>query len=171
MAKTLNMENFRVYAHGGSELRHWLYKFNKGFFTDLRSRRAVTNQYWTAETFEDYMRYKSTRFPIGLSNADCRRDAFETLIVTRREEARGRTQKWLFVARYNPFSQGISYVKKIVFEVVPRMETLGLNDNAIEQIVPYTFFKKNRLAKVDLTVNNLRTIDRWASDHDSIILV
>ena len=129
MAKTLNMENFRVYAHGGSELRHWLYKFNKGFFTDLRSRRAVTNQYWTAETFEDYMRYKSTRFPIGLSNADCRRDAFETLIVTRREDARGRTQKWLFVARYNPFSQGISYVKKIVFEVVPRMETLGLNEH------------------------------------------
>ena len=40
------------------------------------------------------------------------------------------------------------------------VETLGLNDNAIEQIVPYTFFKKTRLAKVDLTVNNLRTIDR-----------
>ena len=51
------------------------------------------------------------------------------------------------------------------------VETLGLNDNAIEQIVPYTFFKKTRLAKVDLTVNNLKTIDRWASDHDSIILV
>ena len=41
------------------------------------------------------------------------------------------------------------------------VETLGLNDNAIEQIVPYTFFKKTRLAKVDLTVNNLKTIDRW----------
>ena len=40
------------------------------------------------------------------------------------------------------------------------VETLGLNDNSIEQIVPYTFFKKTRLAKVDLTVNNLRTIDR-----------
>ena len=40
------------------------------------------------------------------------------------------------------------------------VETLGLNDNAIEQIVPYTFFKKTSLAKVDLTVNNLRTIDR-----------
>ena len=40
------------------------------------------------------------------------------------------------------------------------VETLGLNDNAIEQIVPYTFFKKTRLAKVDLTVNNLKTIDR-----------
>jgi Leucine-rich repeat (LRR) protein len=42
------------------------------------------------------------------------------------------------------------------------VETLSLNDNAIEQIVPYTFFKKASLAKVDLTVNNLKSVDRNA---------
>ena len=42
------------------------------------------------------------------------------------------------------------------------IETLMVNDNAISQIVPYTFFKKTRLVKVDLTVNNLKQIDRNA---------
>ena len=42
------------------------------------------------------------------------------------------------------------------------IQTLLLNDNQLEQIVPYTFFKKNQLTKVDLTVNNLRHIDRNA---------
>eukprot|EP00095_Tigriopus_kingsejongensis_P008246 maker-scaffold230_size244653-snap-gene-1.22 protein:Tk08246 transcript:maker-scaffold230_size244653-snap-gene-1.22-mRNA-1 annotation:"toll " len=42
------------------------------------------------------------------------------------------------------------------------IETLLVNDNQIEQIVPYTFFKKTKLGKVDLTVNNLKSIDRNA---------
>ena len=42
------------------------------------------------------------------------------------------------------------------------IETLSVNDNQISQIVPYTFFKKTSLIKVDLTVNNLQTIDRNA---------
>merc|ERR1719245_632784 len=42
------------------------------------------------------------------------------------------------------------------------IETLMVNDNAISQIVPYTFFKKTRLVKVDLTVNSLKQIDRNA---------
>jgi len=42
------------------------------------------------------------------------------------------------------------------------IETLLVNDNKISQIVPYTFFKKVRLTKVDLTVNNLNSIDRNA---------
>ncbi len=42
------------------------------------------------------------------------------------------------------------------------VETLLVNDNRIGQIVPYTFFKKTRLTKVDLTVNDLRTVDRNA---------
>ena len=42
------------------------------------------------------------------------------------------------------------------------IETLMVNDNAISQIVPYTFFKKTRLVKVDLTVNDLKQIDRNA---------
>lgn len=42
------------------------------------------------------------------------------------------------------------------------IETLLVNDNKISQIVPYAFFKKSKLTKVDLTVNNLKTIDRNA---------
>ncbi len=42
------------------------------------------------------------------------------------------------------------------------VETLLVNDNAISQIVPYTFFKKVHLRRVDLTVNELRAIDRNA---------
>ena len=40
------------------------------------------------------------------------------------------------------------------------IENLMVNDNKISQIVPYTFFKKTHLTKVDLTVNDLKTIDR-----------
>ncbi len=39
------------------------------------------------------------------------------------------------------------------------IETLFVNDNRISEIVPYTFFKKGALLKVDLTVNNLKRID------------
>ena len=42
------------------------------------------------------------------------------------------------------------------------IETLLVNDNKISQIVPYTFFKKTKLIKVDLTVNSLQNIDRNA---------
>lgn len=40
------------------------------------------------------------------------------------------------------------------------IETLLINDNLIQTIGPYTFFKKNKLKKVDLTVNKLESIDR-----------
>ncbi len=42
------------------------------------------------------------------------------------------------------------------------VEILLVNDNAISQVVPYTFFKKTRLRKVDLSVNELRSVDRNA---------
>ena len=42
------------------------------------------------------------------------------------------------------------------------IENLMVNDNQISQLVPYTFFKKTHLTKVDLTVNDLKTIDRNA---------
>ena len=41
-----------------------------------RSRRAIPNDYWTAETVEDYMRCKVINFPIGVQNEAMRRDAF-----------------------------------------------------------------------------------------------
>ena len=40
------------------------------------------------------------------------------------------------------------------------IETLILNDNVIDTLVPYTFFKKESLQKVDLSLNRLHTIDR-----------
>ena len=42
------------------------------------------------------------------------------------------------------------------------VETLQLNDNQIQTLVPYTFFKKNVLKSVDLTVNKIASIDRNA---------
>ena len=42
------------------------------------------------------------------------------------------------------------------------VETLLLNDNQIKTLVPYTFFKKTLLKKVDLTVNQIESIDRNA---------
>lgn len=40
------------------------------------------------------------------------------------------------------------------------IETLMLNDNVIRNVVPYTFYKKAKLKKVDLTVNHLESIER-----------
>ena len=42
------------------------------------------------------------------------------------------------------------------------VEILLLNDNQIQTLVPYTFFKKTRLKRVDLTVNQIESIDRNA---------
>jgi len=42
------------------------------------------------------------------------------------------------------------------------VETLLLNDNSITQVLPYTFFKKAKLIKVDLTVNEISSITQTA---------
>jgi Leucine-rich repeat (LRR) protein len=42
------------------------------------------------------------------------------------------------------------------------VEILLLNDNQIATLVPYTFFKKTQLRRVDLTVNQIESIDRNA---------
>ena len=42
------------------------------------------------------------------------------------------------------------------------VETLLLNDNTITEVLPYTFFKKSQLAKVDLTVNEISSISQTA---------
>ena len=39
-------------------------------------RRAMPNDYWTAESVEDYMRCKVINFPIGVQNEAMRRNAF-----------------------------------------------------------------------------------------------
>lgn len=54
-------------------------------------------------------------------------------------------------------------LKTLVPQNIPdSIETLLVQENQISHIDPYTFFKKTRLIKVDLTVNNLQTIDRTA---------
>jgi len=40
------------------------------------------------------------------------------------------------------------------------IETLLANDNKVSHVAPYTFFKKSNLVKVDLSVNNLKTVDK-----------
>ena len=54
-------------------------------------------------------------------------------------------------------------IKEVGPQNIPdAVETLLLNDNRIEAIVPYAFFKKGGLKKVDLSVNKLESIDRNA---------
>ena len=42
------------------------------------------------------------------------------------------------------------------------IETLLINDNLITQVMPYTFFKKSSLVKVDLTVNEISSLTQTA---------
>ena len=81
----------------------------QGYVSSLRSARALPNDYWTAETVEDYMRCKVAEvlgrkilsskscscttmdfqvinFPIGVSNPLARRGAFKTWILSRSVE-------------------------------------------------------------------------------------
>ena len=65
-------------------LTQWLYIFTKGFVSNLRSHRALPNDYWMAENMEDYMRCKVINFPIAVLNEARRRDAFKTWVITRK---------------------------------------------------------------------------------------
>ena len=108
-------------------LNQWLYIFTKGFVSNLRSRRALPNDYWTAETVEDYMRCKVINFPIGVHNEEMRRDAFRTWIVSRKlVEEKEKEKKNLFVVSYNPESQEVKYIKNMCIHVETKVETLGL---------------------------------------------
>ncbi len=116
-----------VKGRENTDLNQWLYIFTKGYVSNLRSRRALPNDYWTAETVEDYMRCKVINFPIGLHNEESRRDAFRTWIVAKKlADEKEKEKKNLFVVRYNPLSQSITYVKNICIHVDTRVETLGL---------------------------------------------
>ena len=46
--------------------------------------------------------------------------------------------------------------------VPDNVETLLLNDNSIVEVAPYTFFRKTKLVKVDLTVNGITGISQTA---------
>ena len=108
-------------------LSQWLYIFTKGYVSNLRSRRALPNDYWTAETVEDYMRCKVINFPIGVHNEEMRRDAFRTWIVSRKlVEEKEKEKKNLFVVSYNPENQEVKYIKNMCVHVETKVETLGL---------------------------------------------
>ena len=65
-------ERLNVRERDLTTLNQWLYIFKKGYVNILRSRRALPNDYWTAETVEDYMRCKVINFPIGVHNEEMR---------------------------------------------------------------------------------------------------
>ena len=99
----------------------------QGYVSNLRSRRALPNDYWTAETVEDYMRCKVINFPIGVHNVEMRRDAFRTWIISRKlADEREKDKKNLFVVTYNPTSHEVNFVKNICLTVDTNVETLGL---------------------------------------------
>ena len=110
-----------------STLSQWLYIFTKGYVSNLRSRRALPQDYWTAETVEDYMRCKVINFPIGVHNEEMRRDAFRTWIISRKlADEREKDKKNLFVCTYNPSTTEVNFVKNICLNVETKVETLGL---------------------------------------------
>ena len=54
---------------------------------------------------------------------------------------------------------GFNNLKSLAPHNLPdRLETILLNDNKISQVMPYTFFKKAGLAKVDLSVNEIASL-------------
>merc|ERR1712130_307282 len=116
-----------IKENDNASLSQWLYIFTKGYVSNLRSRRALPNDYWTAETVEDYMRCKVINFPIGVQNEEMRRDAFRTWIISRKlADEREKDKKNLFVCTYNPSTQEVNFVKNICLNVETKVETLGL---------------------------------------------
>ena len=120
-------EELNVRERDVATLNQWLYIFTKGYVSNLRSRRALPNDYWTAESVEDYMRCKVINFPIGVHNEEMRRDAFRTWIISRKlADEKEKDKKNLFVCTYNPSTKEVKYVKNLCLHVETKVETLGL---------------------------------------------
>ena len=127
MAERLNVRDLD--HNTSAELTWWLYIFTRGFVSTLRSKRALPNDFFTAETVEDFQRCKVINFPIGASKVEKRRDAFRTWIVSKVEGERETGKKNLFVVKYNPLSQTVTFAKNMwidVDETKAKMEFLGL---------------------------------------------
>lgn len=144
-------------------LTQWLYIFTKGFVSNLRSRRALPNDYWTAETMEDFMRCKVINFPIGVLNETRRRDAFKTWVIARmaselKMKQKEKDKKTLFVCSYNPTSKEVKYVKNIWVTVETGVETLGLMEHM-------------NLGKVEVTESFLNHVSFGLPQHPSKIFI
>ena len=72
----------------------------------------MPNDYWTAETVEDYMRCKVINFPIGVHNEAMRRDAFRsaTFLITWRV---------LFFLHWLFLIQGVSFMIHLFINYMP----------------------------------------------------
>ena len=93
IADKLNVRERKV-----TTMNQWLYIFTKGYVSNLRSRRASPNDYWTAEKVEDFMRCKVENYPIGEQNERMHRDAFRTWIISRKlSDEKEKDKKNLFV--------------------------------------------------------------------------
>ena len=141
----------------GQHLSQWLYIFTKGYVSNLRSRRALPNDYWTAETVEDYMRCKVINFPIGVHNEEMRRDAFRTWIISKKmADEREKDKKNLFVVTYNPVSCEVKFVNNICLNVETKVETLGLLEhiNLGTVRITDTFFNHVNLVGAKVTVGD-----------------
>jgi len=131
MAEQLNIQE--------KDLNQWLYIFTKGFVSNLRSRRALPNDYWTASTVEDFQRCKVINFPIGVVNEDRRREAFKTWIVSKKmSDEKQKDRKNLFVVTYNPETKERKFVKNITVQVDTRVETLAHSEHINLGIVRIT---------------------------------
>ena len=141
----------------GNILSQWLYIFTKGYVSNLRSRRALPNDYWTAETVEDYMRCKVINYPIGVHNEEMRRDAFRTWIISKKmADEREKDKKNLFVCTYNPSTCQVKFVNNICLTVETKVETLGLLEhiNLGTIRVTDTFFNMVNLCGAKMTLGD-----------------
>jgi len=142
-------------------LTQWLYIFTKGFVSNLRSRRALPNDYWTADTMEDFMRCKVINFPIGVLNETRRRDAFKTWVIANMAselKMKDKDKKTLFVVTYNPTSKEVKYVRNICVTVICGVETLGLMEHM-------------NLGKVEVTDTFLNHVSFGMPEHPSKIFI
>ncbi len=98
----------------------WVYLFSKGYVSNLRCRRALPNDYWSAKSVEDFMRCKIINFPNSVSEA-----FFKTWIIGRRLATyQERHKKNLFVCRYNVNTREVIYKGNVSLIVQSKIETL-----------------------------------------------
>ena len=172
-------ERLDVRDRDTTSLNQWLYIFTKGYVSNLRSRRALPNDYWTAETVEDYMRCKVINFPIGVHNEEMRRDAFRTWIVARKlADEKEKEKKNLFVVTYNPITKEIKFVKNMCLNVDTKVETLGLLEhinlgtvNITEQFFSNVMFGTNVLPGARVFIRRIFPIQDESDERLEDILV
>lgn len=119
----------------------------EGLFQNLPNLR------WLNVSSNHIARFDYAFLPMGLKWLDISHNSVREL-ANYHDLTSGQLQLSELDASFNALSQLGPH------NIPDSIEILAVNDNRISQIVPYTFFKKSKLAKVDLTVNELRILDR-----------